>query len=109
MTFALRARGLQGSERQIRSTSVRALCGVIAPAILLAQVVPARMAHAQGSQLAAVRSDTELPAVTVEAPKPAVRRTPKKPAAHAAVAPRPAGHFLTLPNLTIDAANGRHR
>ncbi len=48
------------------------------------------MAHAQGSQLAAVRSDTELPAVTVEAPKPAVRRAPKKPAEHAAVAPRPA-------------------
>ncbi len=48
------------------------------------------MAHAQGSQLAAVRSDTELPAVTVEAPKPAVRRAPKKPAEHAAVAPRAA-------------------
>src|SRR5215475_4435940 len=73
---------------------VHALRGVSAIAILLVQVAPARMAHAQGSQLAAVRSQTELPAVTVEAPKAAVKRTAKKPAertvAVARSAPKPA-------------------
>jgi iron complex outermembrane receptor protein len=67
---------------------VHALCGVSALSILLVQIVPARMAHAQGAQLAAVRSGTALPAVTVEAPQPAVRRAPKKPAQHAAAVPR---------------------
>jgi iron complex outermembrane recepter protein len=68
---------------------VHALRGVSAIAVLLAQIALARMADAQGNQVAAVQSGkTELPAVTIEAPRPAVKRAPKKPAQHAAAAPR---------------------
>jgi iron complex outermembrane receptor protein len=70
---------------------IHALCGVSAIAILLAPIVPAPIAHAQSGQVAAVRSDQkELPAVTVEAPRPAVKRAAKKPAQHTAAVPRPA-------------------
>jgi len=69
---------------------VHALCGVSVFAILLAQIGPARMAHAQSGPLAAVQSDKELPPVTVEAPRPAIKRAARKPAQRAAVVARPA-------------------